>query len=659
MIRSLELVDWGPFEKERLVFNQPVALFTGPNGVGKSFIRDALVFAITGTLRSRRGVTKKKQVADVAVRDGAKRAQVEVLFESGLRIIRQIGASGTQVLEVREVEARPLHVTGQTKPVDVALGSEERTITGTTGELQAEIYRRLNLDEGRALAALESGYFLTLDPDRRKELLFQALGSGVTSEAVLKRLAERGIDSPDGRRTAMIAAEQGFRKAESHAVELRRAAKRKLDGLAFDGTPQHVESGGARRNLAEISEESIAEAIQALIVEHDQAVAAAGQQIGSARQVLEGLRAREAEIQAELGKSHPDPAGLQGEAEALQSLLDAAKGLLQTTRDELQAEAAVAALGAEISKPEVCPAIPGEFSCPVTPKRLESHRKSLGERVEAASAAVPELRQKVEDIEAEIADLEPKLASLGLAIEEAEDANANAINLERELEELQPKIEEAGRVAEELESAGEENPSAAQVETLKRRVEDGRTVLDAKRAWDAAVVANAEIEKSRTEAEAEIEAADALATAFGRSGVEAELLAEAIGPLLERLEETSIALGTVTLSGDLTLSIEVDGTRRSEAQLSHGQHFALGVIAQDAISSLSGLPIFVIDGADALVQDLRARTIAVAQRLVGRPYGSVWILAATEKTEPEAVPVGTVETFWLGRPGSVAKVPAA
>jgi len=70
-------------------FDRKIAFIHGPNASGKSSIRDAILFALTGKAR---GLEKKKDAAFLANRADLTGLRIEIEFADGLKIIRSASA---------------------------------------------------------------------------------------------------------------------------------------------------------------------------------------------------------------------------------------------------------------------------------------------------------------------------------------------------------------------------------------------------------------------------------------------------------------------------------------------------------------------------------------------------------------------------------------
>lgn len=639
MLDRIALEQWGPFASLELNLERPFLIFTGPNAVGKSWLRDAVVFALTGTLRTRRGVTQKKQIPEVAIRDGAKKASVELLFRGGLRVTRQVTRSG------------------QTLALADADGATDHPIRGTTEELQQELYRRLGVDEARALAVLDSRRFLELEAEDRRRLLFAALGAGVTEEAIAKALAGRGLAGEDAAGLAKTAASRGFREAEKEAVEGRRAAKRALQAPQAEPAPRYVAGrDGQRLDLAEVKVEDLEARIAALERERDGAVSQHGASVQAARTWAESCDALEAELRAKAAEEAQDAQGLREALQVAHEEQAAHEAEVRALRDEIAAKEPIARGEAAVEHPGTCPVLPGEFRCPATKAKLDAHAKTLADARESAEAALAEIRPKLEEHERGAREQRERVGTLQQEEAQARAAQAAIEEAREELPTAEGEARDARERLQAIEQSEGADGSSADPEALRQRIERGREVLRQKRAYDADRERQERASAERAEKQAALERAEALARAFASDGIEVELLREALPVLQERLDETGPLLGRVRVAEDLTLEVEHAGQRRLEAQLSDGQYLALGLLLQDALGALASFPVLLFDQADLLVQETRRGALLTLQRLLGRPYGSVFVFASTEQAVPQRPPSDQVALYWLSEPGRAEAV---
>lgn len=644
MLSGLRVHGWMGLADVDLVIGKPFVLFMGLNGVGKSGVAKAITWAITGRYRCDQvgAVLAKKDLPAVVIRDGEKAARVGLMLGPALYLERALTAGGAETLRLVDFQ-----------------GEEKVHVPGTAAEVQAELYRRLGLDPGRAEAALDSWAFLALPPEQRVAMLFRALGSASAAE-VEKRLGERGLRGPEVVRLAGIAADKGFRAAEKAAVELRREAGRELNDLpAAKDAPQVITVNGKERDLETVNVAQLEELLGDYRLKRDELLRSAGADLGAARARVETLEGQVAALKPRAGaEGGPD-------LEALRlKRTQAAERAKGAGSEEREAAERVAALEreianlralvevAEIAKPETCPAIPGGFECPATAAKLKAHAEKLRARADEAADrkrraaneldAVALTRDAAKRVREEAEAEERRLAEEYRA---ADEERLLAVRAQGQLEQVQRDLEAARAALAKAEAAGEQQPT----DFMDSRIASIEQVLRARKAWEEA---KADTTPQRREAlSREREQADQLAQALAPDGVEAELLREALVPLRERLAETGRMLGDVTIGDDLEVRATVNGRPRLYEQLSRSQRLRLGIALQDAIASASGLPLLLVDELDVFQGADRGAVLEVLRGLVDRPYGSVIAFATATKPAKAALP--ELAVFWIAPGGAV------
>jgi hypothetical protein len=73
---------------------------------------------------------------------------------------------------------------------------------------------------------------------------------------------------------------------------------------------------------------------------------------------------------------------------------------------------------------------------------------------------------------------------------------------------------------------------------------------------------------------------------------------------------------------------------------------------QDALASLPAFPVLLVDEIELLVQEMRGRALGMLQRLIDRPYGSIFVFGASERQVPSKPP-GGIGVVWCKAPGDV------
>lgn len=145
---------------------------------------------------------------------------------------------------------------------------------------------------------------------------------------------------------------------------------------------------------------------------------------------------------------------------------------------------------------------------------------------------------------------------------------------------------------------------------------------------------------------------EAIADALAPSGIPGEMLAEALGPINERLS------GSAEMTDWPRISIESDMTLtaggRPYALLSESEKWRADAMIAEAISNLSGIKLLVLDRVDVL--DLAGRDDLLYWLDVLADTGQIEtaLLFATLKALPASLP-GTVSAVWIEN-GTAGKV---
>lgn len=599
----------------------PVTFIVGANGSGKTAIRDACEFAYLGTGKLR-GIDTKKDLGQLAIRDGADACTVEV--EAGTVAVRRtMRRDGSQKLWRAERD----EATGAWSP----FAPHPLSSVSAIGGLAEDVVR----------AMLEPTGFLALPPQRRRELLIASTTDGESGEDVIADALREACGHPSNvasaevNACARIAAASGFRAAEQHAVEMRREAKRSLAAIIV---PQLVDAECDGVMLAANT-----------LAQHEAALRAVEEQLKDAmvhegvdRELLDrdlsGARQQVAELTAELDAlgdvgeatddAHRDAVAKLGAAEAA---LRSADAKLVALRDRAVAlEAALVKLREPFVKPKKCPALP-EFSCPVTDEQfaplVKATRKSEQARLEEEFGAV------TRDVEA---------ATFARA--SAQDAFVTARNATDEIQAARKaekaKLEQRSRVAKALEvqraevTRCEEKLAAVDArrasgaersDQLRARVERGRRIVEAKRSYDQNVAERALAEQHTVIARQRVERWDQLAKALAPDGIEGQLGGGARDRFLGYLAEAEVLCGTAILDEGYGLSFR----GKHPVQLSTSQRLAAGIAIQHALCRSVAFPMLICDAVDLFDPSQRANFLDFARSVSDSYPGGVVGLATS------------------------------
>ncbi|MBT9516736.1 MAG: recombinase RecF [Methyloversatilis discipulorum] len=581
-----------------IALDRPVQLFAGRNFAGKSSLQEAVRHALTGeTVR----VSLKKEYASLLT-EGAESGFVEVVADGGA--------------------------------FAVALPSGK----GVASSESALPY------------LLDAQRFASLSPDERRAFLFGLMGLSSSGDAVKKRLADKGFDDA---RVALVMPllRAGFdaacKEAQNRARDAKAAWKTVTGGetwgkdKAAGWRPAALPEGAAKAP-------GLLENARAKLAEADGALATAQQALGAARSAAQAREEQEQQrvqleeragrierIRAKLAKDEAELADWQAKVTDAKAAAGGVKKVRAVLEDAVLrglAEVAVEFLGIAEASTGIVVSDSGEI--------LEWDQALLNR----ARAHVAEYRAQSATAPAEDAQAAAKLAEY----EKARDLMQSAVaNGRRDL--AAAEAAEAALQALDAAAAGD----APNFDELR---EDVQQKIEARDAWRADV----EKYKALTELAARQEkvVADAgrhhadvlawleIADALSPDGIPGDMLAEALGPINNRLDTTSMRAQwmQVYIGDDMSVCAAYhgpDNRPRSYALLSESEKWRADAMIAEAVSYLSGLRLLVLDRFDVL-------------DLAGRADALEWLDALTEADEIDtALVFGTLKALPGGLPDSM------
>ncbi|MEZ0395029.1 MAG: SMC family ATPase [Anaerolineales bacterium] len=586
-----------------------LACISGHNGAGKSSLLDAITWALFGQARKR---------DESLVNLQSKAAEVVFTFEyegNIYRVLRSLPRGKTTSLEFQIQQA----AVGDQPP-------EWRPLTERTSrETQARIEQVLRLDYDTFINAAfflqgKADQFTQQTPGRRKEILGSILGLEIW-ETYRQRAAEQrknvegDLASIDGRLQEIEAelSEEAERKARLAALET------ELARLIAVRQTQQAALESLRKAAA-----SQAAAEKARLEEERRGLAEQARAVDGQRAALADLTAQREKAQKTLAAAE-EKIARRGEVEAARNAgreqfahLKAENDLLKTQMDELKER---------IERLEAA----GGAACPLCGQPLsEEHRRTTLEKLNAEGREKGDRfranKAVLDDLTRQIADYDRQMAAFEAAERERLAASSALAQLSERLESAQKTVEawEAGgakRLAE-IESllAGQEYARQEQASADEvRRAE--QTLLDLQEQENRLnqevgaarqkvnVLDDLRARRKRLEAEREelarqIGRYKLLERAFGKDGVPALLIEQALpeiearaNELLDRLSDGSMSVRFVTQAGykdkkrdDLreTLEIQIsDGTGQRDYELfSGGEAFRVNFAIRLALSQV-------------------------------------------------------------------------
>lgn len=530
---------------------KPVALFAGKNGAGKSSVQEAIRMAMTGE----------------SVRVGLKKdygALVTEGQESGFVEVETADASYSVVL-----------------PSGKGLHSENPMLP----------------------FVLDAQRFARMDDKERRTFLFGLMGVKLDGASVTKRMLDKGLD---GKNVEQIAP---FLRAGFDAAQKEAAAKAR-DAKASWKTATGGETWGKDKAPKWQPAPLPADAEKAGI-RHENAVAKmkdVEQELGAAQQAMGAAKAK-AQARQQMAAQRDDLAEKAGRIDRIKAKLqrdEAEVAEWQAKVDETRAKAGVA---------PVNPKAPGEFLlrglASVTAEFVEltcnhpevewdssllnraaahlaEYRKLHGEPVVGDAPAQPDAEAvaKLPEYEKALSLMQSAVANDKRDLAAAEQAAAKLKELDEEAAESIDLEPLQAKVAELTEKRDGWRADADKYRAVAEQAARRQAVIDQAAALHADVLAWTDI-------------ADALAP----DGIPGEILAEALGPINDRLHVSAgfAEWEQVVIHSDMRITYGL----RDYALISESEKWRTDAMIAEAVSFLAGVKLLVLDRFDVL--DLKGR----------------------------------------------------
>lgn len=586
---------------------EPMTFFAATNNSGKSSLRDAIEFALTGA--PGRAETKKN---------------LPLLLQRG-------AATGKSAVTLDGVVIERDVATGK------ALGAEPRLPAALPFVLQSQSFA--------ALTAVE-----------RRQTLFSLMKLSSDADAIVERLKARGIDEAlvdrikhllaAGFAPALTEAEKfrlkqkgawhevtgetwGVKKAETWVSEAPAFNQSALDEAISDTAGWEAEVARLNRVIGGAREAKKAMDELPALRETAKGYAPAADELNKWQKRRKEIKDELATLVIPTGEEAPKQAAIPmvGAAEKPEAMLVTASDLLKSAtcymRAEFKAvpewvvatEEFLTAYAARFAPQQ--PAAPAK--APEAPKVDQAALKAEQERV---AAKMRELADAIDGCDEKIAAQQAKV----------DEANRAAV-LKDELE----KKATAGELPDLAKLTAELQEASNDLSLCKADVE---TLSAAKRAADAA---KATTERA-TAIHSEVMRWDALVSALSPDGLPAEILRDALGPFEKLLTQFAEETGWAPVEVAPDMSIRCDGFTYS--MLGESMQWRVDVMLSVAIAILSEIKLILIDRFDVLDGGARAECLNWIYQMTQDKVLDSALLFGTLKEKP-ALPEGAV-SYWIG-----------
>lgn len=459
---------------------------------------------------------------------------------------------------------------------------------------------------------LDAQRFARLDPNERRAFLFGLMGLKTDGKAVRDRLLAKECDAAKIEAVAPFL-RAGFDAAQKEAQGKARECKAQWKTTTGGEAYGSVKAASWQAIKPEVNAAELAQARTDLVTVEDE-IEAETKRLGE----LQGRARQRAEQQGKLN-------GLRQQAGMYARFAD------KLARDEAglkELEEKVARLkGSNLSQD----ALP----CPCCGVMLVRKDDAL---VEAAPLAVG-----TEDDLAALPEYERALKLMQSAVANCKRDLAAADTAARTLKELEDE-------------AGEPEDEATDIAALEQRI---AAIKHHRGNHQAAIRLIEEAERRAAEADEkttraaalhqDVQAWEAIAAALAPDGIPGEMLAEALGPINARLEQSAADAEWPRMMIDTDMSIlkrHKDRPPRPYALLSESEKWRADAMIAEAIAHLSDVRLLVLDRFDVL--DLKGREDLLVWLDILAQDGEIdtALIFGTLKGLPAQLPE-TVEAFWL------------
>ncbi|HEP8230562.1 TPA: AAA family ATPase [Pseudomonas aeruginosa] len=458
---------------------------------------------------------------------------------------------------------------------------------------------------------LDASLFASLDAKERRRVLFDLSGASASPAEVAKRLEAKGLDLKLFEKVKPL-----LRSGFPAAVEQAKAYASEARGAWKSITGENYGSEKAVDWAPELV---------ATVVTDDQ-VAEAGKNL----QLLEDDLA---EAQQALGASKQARQAADGRAQRIAKLrelvdLEPRRRNKLTTDEQNQDEWSEKVMAAELASSGSVPHQP--LTCPHCQGAVD---------LQAGTLVVHQPPEQIADAEAarRLPEYREYLASAQRAV----------ANSQRDLDECLAAAEQIKA----LEAESVEAPSAEAIANGEQAINELRQARDASR---AKLVALQEALEAATQREASIAKAQAahqdvvawtgMVDALSPTGIPAEILADAIGPVNDTLKRLAGIAGWSPV--EISADIDVTFGGRLYGLLSESERWRCDTTIALAIATISGLRLVLLDRLDVLDLPSRNQAIALMRAMTSdREIDSV-VVAGTLK-EPMAKTPEWLQAVWI------------
>ncbi|NOY58930.1 MAG: AAA family ATPase [Calditrichaeota bacterium] len=549
-IYSIKLKNFICHESLELDFKKKINIITGPNGSGKSAIREAILYALTG------------DIGRHPVKYGEKSCWV-ALVTPDFAVERQEYNSST--------------------PTKLKVFVKGGEFDGNNTSKQQRLIEMLGTNEKVIRAVIDSGKFLQMKPDERKQIVFDVLDIEITEEKLIQWLNNKFEGKDWSGFIKKLKKEDKFFKLDQEqyirklATDMRRLIKRELNKLSAE-IDRYLEVDPEAKNLLPKAEALLSQ----LESELKEALEQKGQKKVELMEELNKKIDKKTKEREELFKQRSEVAASLAKAESH----------IANHQDMIE----------KIKKLGKKCVLSDKIDCPMSGEDIQK-------LIEAEEFALQETQKMYDDIKKSMSKLDKKIKKAGQELNELMKQRGD---LRWEDPELNKKIQE-----------------------LEFRIQRGKNYIQELKDKANAIERKKELEQQIAEKNEEVQLWDGLEKAYGEKGIKAEILRDVIKKMEEKANEVSDAAGI----GKITFKTQENGKETFEIlvndkphlQYSTAEQHVIALAVQHAISSLSNLRLLVLDNAELFVEPLNVKVSAAIFSIQGQ-YDTILIFRSQNKS---------------------------
>lgn len=644
-LARLVLKDFGIYEEQEIIFNEPMAILRGLNAQGKSQVAQAAQLTLTAQCE---GVDGKGVGAKDAIRLGADKAVITAGLET---------AKGPMELVVTYRDS------GRTPVVHAGQGKDEG------GSMARGFEKYLEINRERLSCVLDSHYFVNEKPADQKAILAAlVLPSSYEFDAKMVELTEKHLGRQDWTKNPVVLIDQIYGDTKSGVYNARTKAKAELGAVHIPQKPAKPEftAEEVQGKLTSLREKQNKEAKKVKsggtvqVGRIEQNITQERERLATAQQDRKDAMNRQVSINADLLDgpaltSLKQQAAKRAQYEELATQIEALDG-------EINSQRAAQEIFEEMLEDEHGNAV-DHASCPTCTQTITRtfisgkvfEHKASEQQADADKGNLLRQQSELGDIagaEAKIKANEAKLAEL--------------LEVKRQITAAQERIQFAETAIKDLETAlaeakaKEASPvDTSALDSMTEEIGQWEGRLAPAVQYESTLAQIERAEAQWEDSKAKVNDLETLCSYWGDKGVKAKLIKEHIGGFQDSVNGVLSKWGYLARLSIEPYCFEVMTPRTSPnylniRRLSGFEKLAFAVALQAAIAVATKIRMIIVDAADVMIGTQRNKLFGCVKAMLDSKAldQAIIILADASKEAPKKEGV----SFFFVENGTVQKL---